>query len=181
MRPPRKREEARRRAEELRAEILHHRKRYYIDDDPEIADAEYDALEHELGLRDVATVDVRASTSNMDAYALYLEAREKFLRREDLLESIELMGSTCRVFADKCIHGIVANRERCEEYGERTSSLVTALAPVVGYDEAAKVFKKSVAENIPIRQAILDSGLLEPDHVAEILNLKKLTEGGRAE
>ncbi len=99
----------------------------------------------------------------------------------NLLESVELMGSTCRVLADKCIRGIVANRERCEDYAERTSSLVTALAPVVGYDAAAKVFKQSVADNIPIRQAILDSGLLEPDHVAEILDLKKLTEGGRAE
>ncbi len=99
----------------------------------------------------------------------------------NLLESLELMGSTCRVLADKCIRGIVANRERCEDYAERTSSLVTALAPVVGYDAAAKVFKKSVADNIPIRQAILDSGLLEPARVAEILDLKKLTEGGRAE
>ena len=56
----------------------------------EIGKAIVDALKDELGLRDVTTVDVRASTSNMDAYALYLEAREKFLRREDLLESIEL-------------------------------------------------------------------------------------------
>ncbi len=99
----------------------------------------------------------------------------------NLLESLELMGSTCRVLADKCIRGIVANRERCEDYAERTSSLVTALAPVIGYDAAAKVFKTSVADNIPIRQAILDSGLLEPERVAEILDLKKLTKGGRAE
>lgn len=99
----------------------------------------------------------------------------------NLLESVELMGNTCRVFADKCIRGIVANRDRCEEYAERTSSLVTALAPVVGYDAAAKVFKKSVQDNVPIRQAILDSGLLEPERVAEILDLKKLTEGGRAD
>jgi DNA ligase (NAD+) len=44
----RDREKARRRAETLRGEILHHRKRYFVDDDPEIADAEYDALESEL-------------------------------------------------------------------------------------------------------------------------------------
>jgi fumarate hydratase class II len=99
----------------------------------------------------------------------------------NLLESVELMGSTCRVFAEKCIRGIVANRQKCEDYAERTSSLVTALAPVVGYDAAAKVFKKSVEDDVPIRQAILDSGLLEPERVAEILDLKKLTEGGRAE
>lgn len=98
----------------------------------------------------------------------------------NLIESIELLGSSCRVFSDKCIRGIVANRERCLDYAERTSSLVTALAPVVGYDAAAKVFKRSVEENIPIRQAILDSGLLEPHRVAEILDLLALTRGGRA-
>jgi fumarate hydratase class II len=99
----------------------------------------------------------------------------------NLLESIELMGNTCRVFADKCVRGITANREKCLDYAERTSSLVTALAPVVGYDVAAQIFKKSVKENVPIRQAILDAGILEPERVAEILDLKKLTEGGRAE
>ncbi len=99
----------------------------------------------------------------------------------NLLQSVELMGSACRVMADKCIRGIVANRERCLDYAERTSSLVTALAPVVGYDAAAKVFKQSVEQNIPIRKAILDSGLLAEDKVAEILDLKKLTQGGRAE
>jgi adenylate cyclase len=56
----------------------------------EIGKAIVDALKDELGLSNVTTVDVRASTSNMDAYALYLEAREKFLKRQDLLESIEL-------------------------------------------------------------------------------------------
>ena len=99
----------------------------------------------------------------------------------NLIESLELLGNTCRVLADKCIRGITANRERCLDYAERTSSLVTALAPVVGYDAAAKVFKKSVEENIPIRQAILDSGLLEPAKVNEILDLRALTRGGRAE
>jgi len=56
----------------------------------EIGSAIVDALKSEFGLLDTASVDVAAATTNMDAYALYLEAREKFLKREDLLESIEL-------------------------------------------------------------------------------------------
>ncbi len=120
------------------------------------------------------TVAIAAMNGNLDLNVMMP------VIAHDLLESIELMGNTCRVFADKCIRGIEADRKRCEDYAERTSSLVTALAPVVGYDAAAKVFKKSVEENIPIRQAILDSGLLEPEKVAEILDLMKLTEGGRA-
>jgi len=122
-----------------------------------------------------ATVSIAGLNGNLDLNVMMP------VIAHNLLESVELMGNTCRVLADKCIRGIVANTERCEDYAERTSSLVTALAPVVGYDAAAKVFKKSVQDNVPIRQAILDSGLLEPEHVAEILDLKKLTEGGRAD
>ncbi len=122
-----------------------------------------------------ATVSIAGLNGNLDLNVMMP------VIAHNLLESVELMGNTCRVLADKCIRGIVANAERCEDYAERTSSLVTALAPVVGYDAAAKVFKKSVQDNVPIRQAILDSGLLEPERVAEILDLKKLTEGGRAD
>ncbi len=56
----------------------------------EIGSAIVDALKDELGLAGTAHVDVAASTTNMDAYALYLEAREKFIKREDLVGSIEL-------------------------------------------------------------------------------------------
>ncbi len=98
----------------------------------------------------------------------------------NLLESVEVLGNACGVFAEKCVGGIVANVAQCRAYGERTTSLVTAIAPVVGYDEAARIFKKALAEDKPIAQAILDEGLIPEERVAEILDLKKLTEGGRA-
>ena len=98
----------------------------------------------------------------------------------DLLESIELIGSTCQIFAAKCVRGITANRERCVDYAERTAALVTALAPVVGYDVAAEIFKKAVKEDLPIRHAIREAGVMDPDKLEEVLHLKKLTEGGRA-
>jgi fumarate hydratase class II len=98
----------------------------------------------------------------------------------NLLESIELMGNASHVFEEKCIRGIQANREQCLAYAERTASLVTAIAPVIGYDEAARIFKKALAEDKSIRQAILDTGVIAPEKLDEILDLKKLTEGGRA-
>ena len=98
----------------------------------------------------------------------------------DLLESIGLIATTSVVFAEKCVQGIMARPERCREYADSTASLVTALAPVVGYDAAAKVFKKAIAENVSIREAIERENLLPEKEIAEILDLKKLTEGGRA-
>jgi fumarate hydratase class II len=95
-----------------------------------------------------------------------------------LLESIELTGTTCQVFAEKCVQGIRANSERCLAYAERTASVVTALAPLIGYDRAAQIFKQSMAENKPIRQAILEAGVIPPEKIDELLDLKKLTGSG---
>jgi len=98
----------------------------------------------------------------------------------DLLESIELAAAACRVLADKCVRGIKANAERCREYAELTGQLVTAVAPVIGYDKAAAVYKKAVARNASIRQVILEEKLMSAEKLDEILDLKKLTRGGRA-
>ena len=98
----------------------------------------------------------------------------------NLLESLELLGSAAAVLTDKCVTGITANVPQCHAYGERTASLVTAVAPILGYDAAAKIFKKALAEDKPMRQAILDEGLIPKERLDEILDLKTLTEGGRA-
>jgi len=97
----------------------------------------------------------------------------------NLLESIELTGNASKVFAERCVRGIQANREQCLTHAERTASLVTAIAPIIGYDRAATIFKKALAENKPIRQAILEEGVIAPERLDEILDLKKLTRGGR--
>jgi fumarate hydratase class II len=98
----------------------------------------------------------------------------------NLLESLEILGNAARVFAEKCVRGIVANVEQCRIYGENTASLVTAVAPVIGYDAAAKVFKRALAENKSLRQVILEEKLVPPDRLDEILDLEELTGGGRA-
>jgi len=85
-----------------------------------------------------------------------------------------------RVLARKCVVGIQANTKRCHEYAELTGQLVTAVAPVIGYDKAAAVYKKAVAQNVSIRQVILEENLIPPAKLDEILDLKKLTRGGRA-
>ena len=98
----------------------------------------------------------------------------------DLLESMEILGNACTVLAESCVRGITANRARCREYAERSAAVVTALAPVIGYDAAAKIFKDSLARDISIRQAIEEAGVLPPDKLDEVLDLLKLTRGGRS-
>jgi fumarate hydratase class II len=98
----------------------------------------------------------------------------------NLLESLEILGNVTKVLAAKCVRGIAANLAQCRAYGERTASLVTAVAPVIGYDAAARIFERSLAENKPLRELLLEEGLISKERLDEILDLKKLAQGGRA-
>jgi fumarate hydratase class II len=97
----------------------------------------------------------------------------------DLLDSTALVGNASRLLADKCVAGIRTNVDVCRAYAERTAALVTAIAPVVGYDRAAALHKQAAKENKPIREVILAAGVLTPAQVDEVLDLERMTRGGR--
>lgn len=97
----------------------------------------------------------------------------------DLVQSIEILANGSRVLAEKCVDGITADRQRCMDYADRSLMVVTAVTPHIGYDNAAKVAKKAMAENKSIREVILGEGLLPKDKLDQVLDLKKMTKGGR--
>src|SRR5207248_2670984 len=78
----------------------------------------------------------------------------------NLLESIRLLASASRVFADKCVIGIEANVERCKEYAESSPSVGTSLNPHIGYEKAAEVIKESTKTGRSIRDIVLERGLM---------------------
>jgi fumarate hydratase class II len=98
----------------------------------------------------------------------------------DLLQSVELIGNACALLARRCVSGLRANRDVCRAYAERSAALVTALAPIIGYDRSAELFKKALAEDKPLRQVLLEADVLPPKKLEAILDLAKLTRGGRA-
>ena len=79
----------------------------------------------------------------------------------NVLESIRLLANTTRLFADRCVTGLVANVERCREYAESSPSIVTPLNRYIGYEEASKVAKQALAERKTIRQVVLERGYVE--------------------
>jgi len=121
-----------------------------------------------------AAIAVAAMNGNLDLNVMMP------LIAHHLLESLEILGNAATVLADKCVVGITANVDRCRTYAERTAALVTAVAPILGYDVAAQIYKQALADDKPIREAILAAGLLPAARLDEILDVKKLTEGGRA-
>src|SRR5438552_4808020 len=61
----------------------------------------------------------------------------------NILQSIELLSRAARVFADRCVDGLTANRDRCEGLVEQSLAMCTTLAPLIGYDKAAEIAKES--------------------------------------
>ncbi|MFF0472560.1 class II fumarate hydratase [Streptomyces sp. NPDC004284] len=80
---------------------------------------------------------------------------------KNLLESVRLLANASRLLADRTVDGITANVERAREYAESSPSVVTPLNKYIGYEEAAKVAKRSLAERRTIREVVLDSGYVE--------------------
>ncbi|MCC9308882.1 class II fumarate hydratase [Kitasatospora sp. RB6PN24] len=78
----------------------------------------------------------------------------------NVLESIQLLASAARLLADRTVGGITANVERAREYAESSPSIVTPLNRYLGYEEAAKVAKQSLAEGKTIRQVVVERGYL---------------------
>ncbi len=69
-----------------------------------------------------------------------------------VMESIRLLANVCGIFRERCIDGIEANVERCNGLIEFSLSMVTSLAPVIGYDVASKIAKESVATGRTVRE-----------------------------
>jgi fumarate hydratase, class II len=83
------------------------------------------------------------------------------LMARNLLDSIKLLASAARLFADKCVDGIEANREQCERYAELTLSAATALNPYIGYDKATEIVKEAAASGRSIREVAREAGVEE--------------------
>ncbi|MFE2146536.1 class II fumarate hydratase [Streptomyces sp. NPDC059456] len=80
---------------------------------------------------------------------------------KNLLESIRLLGNASRLLADRTIDGITANEARAREFAESSPSVVTPLNRYIGYEEAAKVAKRALAERKTIREVVLESGYVD--------------------
>ena len=96
----------------------------------------------------------------------------------NLLESTRLLANASRVFVDKNIAGIEANRERCESYVEKSISMATALNPYIGYEKAAAIAKESYKTGRTVREIAYEKSGLTKQQVDEALDPRKQTIPG---
>ena len=96
----------------------------------------------------------------------------------NLLGSITLLANASRVFADRAVAGFTVNRKRMEDLVDKNPILVTALAPHIGYDLAAQIAKKAMAENRKVRDVAKEMTSLTDADLDTYLDTRAMTTGG---
>jgi fumarate hydratase class II len=92
----------------------------------------------------------------------------------NILQSIHIMADSSKSFANYCIKGLKADKKRIQELLNNSLMLVTALAPKVGYDNAAKIAKTALKNNTTLKHEALKSGLITEKEYIKIVNPKKM-------
>ncbi|WP_159843212.1 class II fumarate hydratase [Nocardia sp. CY41] len=137
-----------------------------------------------------AVTQVGAQVIGNDAAVAFAGANGAFelnvyipVMARNLLESIRLLANVSRLFADKCVRGLVANVEHLRTLAESSPSIVTPLNSAIGYEEAAAVAKEALKEKKTIRQTVIDRGLLgeklteeELDRRLDVLAMAKVVD-----
>jgi aspartate ammonia-lyase len=96
----------------------------------------------------------------------------------NMVFGLTIVGNATRVFAERCVDGIQADEAQCAYWLERSPALVTALAPKIGYAEAAKLAKEALATGLTVKQLLQQKRLLPPEELDEVLDLRAMTELG---
>ena len=132
-----------------------------------------------------AVLQVVAQVVGNDAAVAWSGARGNFelnvhlpVMAHNLLSSIRLLANVSRLFADRCVAGIEPNVDRMRAYAEGSPSIATSLNPLVGYEKAAELVKRSIATGQPIRDLVREASGLSAAALDKALDVLSLTKGG---
>ncbi len=93
----------------------------------------------------------------------------------NVLQSSSILAQACRQFADRCIDGIVADADRCEQLAKMSHALVTALVGHIGYDRAASIVKEAVASRRSVVEVALELRVITPRQARTLFDLNRLS------
>ena len=96
----------------------------------------------------------------------------------NIVFALIIVGNASAVLAERCIDGIEADEAQCAYWLERSPALVTALAPRIGYAEAAKLAKEALATGLTVKELVVKKGILKGKELEEVLDLRAMTELG---
>ena len=93
----------------------------------------------------------------------------------NIVQSIDLISDSVNCFISSCLNGIKADKKKINKYLKESLMLVTALSPIIGYDNASKIAKKRHKNGTTLRFEALKSGLIEEKTFNKVMNPKKMT------
>lgn len=96
----------------------------------------------------------------------------------NVLFEVEIVANATRVLAERCVSGIEADEDQCSYWLERSPAIVTALAPRIGYEQAASLAKEAVERDMTVRELVAEKGILTGEELDSVLNLRRMTEPG---
>jgi fumarate hydratase, class II len=140
-----------------------------------------------------ATRQVCAQVIGNDAAVAFAGTQAEFelivmlpVMARNILESIRLLANVSRVFADRCVAGLVAHEEILRVYAEGSPSIVTPLNRVLGYEEAASIAKEALATGRSIREVVVArghvaSGKISADELDRLLDVLAMTGARQAD
>ena len=92
----------------------------------------------------------------------------------NLLQSLSLLANGVNNFSKKCVKGLKADRKRCEEMIEKSLALATALTPIIGYEEGARIAKKAYLQNKTIREVAEEERLFLKEELNRLLDPRRM-------
>jgi len=113
-------------------------------------------------------------TAAVEGGQLQLNAFEPVIATS-ILQSLAWMSNACRTLRLNCIDGITANKERLHEMVEASVGVVTALTPYIGYQESAVLAYEALRSKVPIRQLVIERGLMTEAEIAKVLSPERLS------
>jgi len=96
----------------------------------------------------------------------------------NIVFALIILANAVRAFDERCIRGIEADAVQSAYWLERSPALVTALAPKIGYADAAALAKEAVASGLTVKELVMKKGLLEAAELEQVLDLRAMTELG---
>ena len=113
-------------------------------------------------------------TAAVEGGQLQLNAFEPVIATS-IMQSLAWMSNACRTLRINCIDGITANTERLAEMVEASVGVVTALTPYLGYQESAALAYEALSTKVPIRQLVIQRGLMTEAEIAKLLSPERLS------
>ena len=92
----------------------------------------------------------------------------------NILQSIDILADSVKNFSLYCVNGIKANKKKIKEHLDNSLMLVTALAPKIGYDNAAKIAKSALKNNTKLKEEAIKSGLISEKDYDNLINPNKM-------